>query len=30
MISKVEVEVHGAHPQVEEEMVPEEDQHHQT
>jgi hypothetical protein len=30
MISKAEVEVHGEHPQVEEEMVQEEDQHHQT
>jgi hypothetical protein len=30
MISKKEVEVHGERPQVEEGMVQEEDQHHQT
>jgi hypothetical protein len=30
MILKAEVEVHGEHPQAEEEMVQEEDQHHQT
>src|SRR6056300_947900 len=29
-ILKAEVEVHGEHPQVEEEMVQEEDQHHLT
>jgi hypothetical protein len=30
MILKAEVEVHGERPQVEEEMVQEEDQHRQT